>query len=394
MEHLDGVTIPLEASGDGRFERRPGRQRIEPEHEEVFGTEPRLPCRVGGEEIIADRPLDARCPRGEPAVDHRISRRRGVGGVQGLAEDDRRREEEQEGHETRDDGKDGVARRRERDSGLEAHRDLLVVAGRRMSSTSSDTRARSQRCHAVSSSRDGGKRRSNRCTARNRPHGTGKGPCGLRPSVDRDRIILFCSGARRRNMTLRLNRPRLGSAMTSFNDTRHLWALGAFLAAVGLVGMVVRRELVPDDFGRTGPYRASALDDIAARPSLFQADATCHACHESVEHERAGTLHEAVRCAHCHGHAVEHVATARRAAEDPSITLPPAAEWDGDFFTKVDLYVTKDRATCLSCHAAVVGMPADFKKIDVALHLEEQGASEPLAKETCFECHGGHDTAP
>jgi hypothetical protein len=182
--------------------------------------------------------------------------------------------------------------------------------------------------------------------------------------------------------------------MTSFNDTRHLWALGAFLAAVGLVGMVVRRELVPDDYGRTGPYRASALDDIAARPSLFQADATCHACHESVEHERAGKSHEAVRCAHCHGHAVEHVATAGRAAKDPSITLPPAAEWDGDFFTKVDLYITKDRATCLSCHEAVVGMPADFKKIDVALHLEEQGASEPLAKETCFECHGGHDTAP
>jgi hypothetical protein len=39
-------------------------------------------------------------------------------------------------------------------------------------------------------------------------------------------------------------------------------------------------------------------------------------------------------------------------------------------------------------------MPADFKKIDVAVHLEEQGASEPLSRETCFECHGGHDTAP
>ena len=58
MEHLDGVTISLEASGDGRSERRPGWQRIEPEHGEVFGTEPLLPCRVGGKEIIADRPLD------------------------------------------------------------------------------------------------------------------------------------------------------------------------------------------------------------------------------------------------------------------------------------------------------------------------------------------------
>ena len=86
--------------------------------------------------------------------------------------------------------------------------------------------------------------------------------------------------------------------MTSFNDTRHLWALGACLAAVGLVGMVVRREMVPDDFGTKGPYRASAVDDIAAQRSLFQADATCHACHASVEHERAGKSHETVSCTH------------------------------------------------------------------------------------------------
>jgi hypothetical protein len=182
--------------------------------------------------------------------------------------------------------------------------------------------------------------------------------------------------------------------MTSFNDTRHLWALGAFVAAVGLVGMVVRRELVPDDFGRLGPYRASALADNAAQPSRFPADATCHTCHASVHQERAGKSHEAVRCAHCHGLGVEHVALATKGADDPTVILPPAAEWDGNFRTKIDLYVTKDRAICLSCHQAVVGMPADFKKIDVAAHLDEQGASEPLSKETCFECHGGHDTAP
>ena len=197
-----------------------------------------------------------------------------------------------------------------------------------------------------------------------------------------------------RGLFRRPGTPPQGSVMTSFNDTRHLWALGAFLAALSLVGMVVRRELVPDDFGTKGPYRASALLDNAAQPSLFQSDATCHACHESVQHERAGKSHEAVRCAHCHGLAVEHVTLARKSAGDPAVILPPAAQWDGDFLTKVDLFITKDRATCLSCHTAVVGMPADFKKIDVAAHLEEQGAAEPLSKETCFECHGGHDTAP
>lgn len=182
--------------------------------------------------------------------------------------------------------------------------------------------------------------------------------------------------------------------MTSIHDTRHLWALGAVLAGVGLVGMEVRSLLVPADFGLRGPYRASALDDAAARPSRFPSDATCHACHQEVQHERAGKAHEAVRCAHCHGVGTEHVALARRAVDDPAIDLPGASEWDGDFLTKVDLWITKDRRVCLSCHESVVGMPAGFQKIDVAAHLEEQGASEPLAKDTCFECHGGHDTAP
>lgn len=182
--------------------------------------------------------------------------------------------------------------------------------------------------------------------------------------------------------------------MTSFHDTRHLFRLLSVLAAAGLVGGVVRALLVPRDFGTIGPYRASALADNAARPSLFPADSTCHACHADVEHERAGTAHEVVRCAHCHGLGVEHVRLASAAKDDPAVKVAAAAEWDGDFLTKLDLWMTKDRRVCLSCHEAAVGMPDDFKKIDVAVHLEEQGASEPLSRETCFECHGGHDTAP
>lgn len=166
------------------------------------------------------------------------------------------------------------------------------------------------------------------------------------------------------------------------------------LAAAGLLGGVVRALLVPRDFGTQGPYRASALAEIAARPSRFPSDASCHACHESVQHERAGKPHEAVRCAHCHGLGTEHVKLALAAKDDPSATVPAATEWDGDFLTKLDLWVTKDRATCLSCHESAVGMPEGFKKIEVEVHLEEQGASEPLSRETCFECHGGHDTAP
>ncbi len=182
--------------------------------------------------------------------------------------------------------------------------------------------------------------------------------------------------------------------MSTLRDSRHLWLLAGLLGAAALGMMLLRTVLMPATYGIQGPYRAEALAEIAAQPSLFPADATCHQCHEKVRHERDGTLHEAVRCAHCHGLAVDHVAKARLAAADPSVPIPPAAEWDGNFLTRIDLYLTKDRSTCLSCHEQVVGMPADFKKIDPAVHLEEQGASEPTSRETCFECHGGHDTAP
>lgn len=182
--------------------------------------------------------------------------------------------------------------------------------------------------------------------------------------------------------------------MTSFRDTRHLWALATILAAAAGGLVVLRTALRPATYGDTGPYRAASLAENAALPSVFQADAICHECHADVEKERAGTLHEAVRCVHCHGRALEHVALARRAHDDSAVTVVPAAVWDGDFLTKQDLFISRDLATCMACHEAVVGMPADFKKIVLAAHLEEQGATDPTARDSCLECHGPHDTAP
>lgn len=182
--------------------------------------------------------------------------------------------------------------------------------------------------------------------------------------------------------------------MPSFHDTRHLWILLGLIILAGWAGLVVRERLVPRDFGRTGPYRAAALAEIAAHPSVFLADSVCHECHQEVERERADTLHKAVRCVHCHGVAQDHVAHARLAAADGATSVPAAARWDGDFDTHTDLFISRDRKLCLSCHEAVVGMPADFKKIDVAQHLADQGAADPESRETCFECHGGHNTKP
>ena len=182
--------------------------------------------------------------------------------------------------------------------------------------------------------------------------------------------------------------------MAFVRNTRHVWIL-LFLILVGGAGFqTIRTALIPATFGQQGPYRAAALETIAAQPSVFPADTVCHECHEDVQEERAESLHVAVACVHCHGLARNHIAQARKAAESQSESIDPAEEWDGKFPSAIDLFVTQDRNTCLVCHDAVVGMPEDARKIDVAEHLEENEAEEPESRETCFECHGGHDTAP
>lgn len=181
---------------------------------------------------------------------------------------------------------------------------------------------------------------------------------------------------------------------TLARDTGHLWFLVLLIAVVGAGFVALRGWMIPPSFGERGPYRAAALQEIAAHPSVVPADSECLACHVKVGEERASSLHQAVRCWHCHGLGGEHMKQARLAAQTEGAKPPPALPWDGDFRTTLDLFVTKDRATCLVCHESTVGMPEKFKKIVVAQHLEEMGAENPASRDVCFECHGGHDTAP
>ena len=182
----------------------------------------------------------------------------------------------------------------------------------------------------------------------------------------------------------------LNSRLLLSRHTRHLRVL-AFLMTVGGAGaLFVRSQLVPKAFGDRGPYRAAALEQIASQPSRLSSDSDCLTCHSKVQEERAESPHKAVLCMHCHGNGHEHIAAAIKAAGTPGQVIPPAGEWDGSFHTKMDLFITQDRATCLSCHTSVVGMPSSFRSIDVAKHLEEQGAENVKDRNVCFECHTGH----
>ncbi|MFO0975580.1 MAG: hypothetical protein U0996_04240 [Planctomycetaceae bacterium] len=179
----------------------------------------------------------------------------------------------------------------------------------------------------------------------------------------------------------------MSERISIFRDTRHLQILAVLIAAAGAGAFWVRGQLVPPDWGKSGPYRESALAQIASDPHILTADNKCLKCHESVHEERKDSPHVAVRCMHCHGNGHEHMKVAEKG--DYKKPETPAA-WDNKFPSKVDLFVTKDRAICLSCHMKVLGMPESFKSIDVAKHLEEQGAENVASPEVCFECHTGH----
>lgn len=172
--------------------------------------------------------------------------------------------------------------------------------------------------------------------------------------------------------------------------TRHLRILVVLIVVGGAGTLAVRSQMIPEAWGARGPYRSAALEQIASLPTRLTSDATCLKCHASVQEERAESPHQSVRCMHCHGNGHEHMAAAIEAAASPSHTIPPAAEWDGEFHSGLDLFMTRDRAICLSCHTSVVGMPSGFRSIDVAKHLEEQGAENVNDRNVCFECHTGH----
>lgn len=73
----------------------------------------------------------------------------------------------------------------------------------------------------------------------------------------------------------------------SFKDANHLIRLAAIFAIGTLLFVVVRAQMVPDDFGRYGHYRAGAIDDERARTPVHAGQAACAGCHPDVVELRA-----------------------------------------------------------------------------------------------------------
>lgn len=145
-------------------------------------------------------------------------------------------------------------------------------------------------------------------------------------------------------------------------DYRHLVRAGILGLSVVAAFLVARKLMVPADFGKTGPYRAGALDEIAGEAPRYADAKACVKCHGKQSQARSANAHRGVSCQSCHGPLADHAASPR--GKNPG---KPAGGGTREF--------------CGKCHYANQSRPRGFPQIDQASH--NPGAA-------CRECHDPH----
>lgn len=142
-------------------------------------------------------------------------------------------------------------------------------------------------------------------------------------------------------------------------STEHLIRVVILLALGMVIFLVVRRVVVPADFGRYGHFRAGALDEIRAKPIKFAGRAACEACHSDQAEVKNKGKHAGLGCEACHGPLAHH-------AEDPSTVIPKLPD---------------TAVLCARCHEANNAKPKSFPQVVTAEH----SAGLP-----CNTCHKPH----
>lgn len=142
-------------------------------------------------------------------------------------------------------------------------------------------------------------------------------------------------------------------------STEHLIRV-AILLVVGIVAfLLIRRVVVPPDFGKYGHFRPGAMDDIRARPIKFAGREACETCHSEQAAVKAKGKHAGVGCEACHGPLARH-------AEDPASVVPKLPD---------------TAVLCVRCHEANSAKPKWFPQVVTAEH----SAGLP-----CNTCHKPH----
>jgi len=135
-----------------------------------------------------------------------------------------------------------------------------------------------------------------------------------------------------------------------------------FVVAIGsLVG--ARHIMTPESFGKTGHYRAAAIDSVLALPIRYAGEQVCLDCHDDIGEMKIDSNHAGLACEVCHAPAAGH-------ADDPDTFLPPAP---------------RQRGYCPLCHGYNPSRPSGFPQIDPVSHNPVQA---------CVTCHDPHAPEP
>ena len=143
-------------------------------------------------------------------------------------------------------------------------------------------------------------------------------------------------------------------------DYEHLLRV-AGVFAIALVGFFgIRAFLIPKSFGQYGHYRAEAINEIAALPTVHAGHQFCEVCHVDIHEAKTKGKHTGVACEACHGPQGKH-------ADDPGSVVPQKPD---------------PAKLCAQCHESSASKPASFPQISTADHF---------AGTVCNSCHPPHD---
>lgn len=136
------------------------------------------------------------------------------------------------------------------------------------------------------------------------------------------------------------------------------------LLTIGIVAayLSARSLLTPPTFGKLGWYRAGAIDDLRARPTVFAGKKSCDECHSDVLVKLGKFEHKTLSCDSCHG-IVNHTIL-KAHTENPDVAIDK-----------------HNHTPCSRCHEASPSRPKWLKQIDTKKHYTGQ---------RCTECHVPH----
>lgn len=139
--------------------------------------------------------------------------------------------------------------------------------------------------------------------------------------------------------------------------------LSVLLIILMVVFIWVQSNLVPDDFGKLGHYRTSALTEMAKKEVSYAGEEVCMGCHDGVAEIKEGGNHKNLNCEVCHGPSAQH-------ANNPFEYTPKAP---------------RKRELCPACHEYLPSRPTGFPQIISASHNHLKA---------CITCHDPHEPVP